>query len=79
MSMRGSDFTTSTSAELRFSEAMVGGLQISSTGFRRESRRIHSAKRGVSATALCGRSTQVAGDDLPVVPMQGGGRHVDQG
>jgi hypothetical protein len=45
---------------------------ISATGVRPELLRRYSIERGVDPTALCGRSAEVVGDDLPVVAVQAG-------
>jgi hypothetical protein len=75
MSMRGGDFRARTDAAVRFPPPDGHGLGILATGVRRESRAMIARKRRASPTALCGRSAEASGDDLPVAAVDtGGGR-----
>ena len=67
---------TGTEVGPRFSMTMVGWRAILATEVRRESRKVVPAERGVSPTALCGRSAEVSGDDLPVVEVSAGSGQV---
>jgi hypothetical protein len=70
MSMQCADFAGGVVISDRLSTTACGLRMISATGVRPESGARHSMELGVSPTALCGRSAEVAGDDLPVVAMQ---------
>jgi hypothetical protein len=70
--MDGGDFGGALGVGDRLSIAVRGRRVISATGVRPELFRRWSMERGVRPTALCGRSAEVAGDDQPVVAVQGG-------
>ena len=76
MSMRGGDFAGGLCIGDGLSSTVRAGRGISATGVLPESGIRHSKQRGASPTALCGRSAEIAGDDLPVVAMQTGGGQV---
>ena len=76
MSMRGGDFAGGLCIGDGLSSTVRAGRGISATGVRPESGIRHSKQRGASPTALCGRSAEIAGDDLPIVAMQTGGGQV---
>ena|ERR1700730_9305744 len=73
MSMRCDDFVVRADAVVRFSPPVRCRRRILATGVRRESRAIMMHGNGVSPTALCGRSAEALGDDLPVVAVDAGG------
>ena len=76
MSMRGGDFAGGMCVGDRFSTAAGDPRVISATGFRSELLRRHSMGRAANPTALCGRSAEASGDDLPVVALQASGWQV---
>ena len=76
MSIRVADFVADVCARDGLSAAVADYLLISSTGVRRDSRGTTPTGCGADAVALRGRSTQIAGDDLPVVAVQAGGGKV---
>ncbi len=76
MSMRGGDFAGGMCVGDRFSTAVGDPRVISATGFRSELLRRHSMERAANPTALCGRSAETSGDDLPVVAVQASGWQV---
>ncbi len=71
--MHSGDLTAQICTGHRLSAAVSGGLVISATGVRPGSRRLQPMECGASPTALCGRSAEAAGDDLPVIAEQAGG------
>ena len=76
MSMRGGDFSGGVCSGDRWSTAVGDRRVISATGLRSELLRRHSIGRAARPTALCGRSAEASGDDLPVVAMQASGWQV---
>ena len=70
--MRGGDFGVLTDAMVRFAPSVRRRRGILATGVRRESREVNRTKRVVNPTALCGRSAEASGDDLPVVTVDAG-------
>src|SRR5665213_2970229 len=76
MSMRGGDFAGGVRVRDGLSSAASTRRGIRATGVRSELLRRPSMQRGARPTALCGRSTEIAGDDLPVAAVQAGGWQV---
>ncbi len=74
--MRSGDFRAPGDAVRRVSPALRRRRVILATGVRRESREINRTKRVVNPTALCGRSAEASGDDLPVVAVDAGSGQV---
>jgi hypothetical protein len=72
MSMRGIDVQSVTSLGVGFSRLLVHEGVILATGVGRESREINRTERVVDPTALCGRSAEACGDNLPVVAVDAG-------
>lgn len=72
MSMRCDDFAACAGAVVLLPPLTRRRRGILGTGVRRESHAMSLARRGVSPTGLCGRSTEASGDDLPVVTVDAG-------
>src|SRR5450759_1842027 len=71
-SMLDSDFGAMTDVGVGFSEWVAREREISATAVPRGSRKVIPAGFSVRRTALCGRSAEASGDDLPVVAMDAG-------
>src|SRR5450759_3176541 len=71
-SMLDSDFGAMTDVGVGFSEWVSREYEISATAVPRGSRKVIPAGFSVRRTALCGRSAEASGDDLPVVAMDAG-------
>src|SRR5260370_38049613 len=69
MSMHGGEFGAGADAMVGFSPSVRRRRGIFATGVRRESREINRTERVVNPTALCGRSAEASGDDLPIVAV----------
>ena len=76
MSMRDGEVGAALDVGIGFSMWGVRECEISAMGVPREPRTLMRAERSVSPPALCGRSAEVAGDDLPVVAVNAGSRQV---